>query len=125
MQNIIKTLMSGFKTLIDNKIRKSVADWNQNDTDAVNYVKNRTHWKEETIIFHVENLTESMYNNNEIPQCNFIPGNTYSVLWNGTLYDNLVCYIHDGYNVIADELLGCPFYIDDDGGNAFMVSLLY
>jgi hypothetical protein len=129
MQNIVKTLMSGFKIfvdkklkLVDKKIYESIADWNQNDPEANNYVKNRTHWEEKTIIYHVENLTKSMYKYGEKPQCNFIPGNIYNVLWNGVLYDNLVCYKSGAWNIIADESLGCPFYIDDDGGNDLYIS---
>lgn len=36
--------MSGFKTLIDTKISKSTADWDQFDSSASSYIKNRTHY---------------------------------------------------------------------------------
>lgn len=38
--------MSGFNTLIDKKIRGSIADWNQNDSSADDYVKNRPFYEE-------------------------------------------------------------------------------
>lgn len=52
MQNIVKTLMSGFKTLVNKKIRGSVADWNQNDSSADNYVKNRPFFTDEDMVVH-------------------------------------------------------------------------
>ena len=70
----------------------------------------------ETIL--VDNLTSL---DGELPQCNFIPDNEYSVIWNGTRYDNLICYFSGEYNVIADGE-SVPFYIDDDGGNGLYVS---
>ena len=121
MQNIVKTLISGFKILVNKKIRGSVADWNQNDSSADNYVKNRTHWVEEGTVAYVENLTSEMYHNGEAPKCTFVAGNTYDILWNGTWYKGLVCYESEGWRIVADESLGCPFYIDDDGGNALYI----
>lgn len=85
------------------------------------YLENRTHWEENTTIIHVENLTKTMLENGKAPGCNFVPGNAYSVLWNGVLYDNLVCYTDGEFNIIGSELLGCPFYIDDDGGNGLYI----
>lgn len=46
MQNYIKTIINAIKTWISGKIKDSAADWNQNDPNADNYVKNRTHWEE-------------------------------------------------------------------------------
>jgi hypothetical protein len=126
MQNIAKTLMSGLKTLIDNKIRKSVADWNQNDTEAVNYVKNRTHWEEEKIT-DTDIISEMTVN---IPEDNdyvilsekcpiLVVGNTYTVILNGIEY-HCVARAVDDYVVLGNETVwgginegnGEPFAID-------------
>ena len=40
MQNFMKTILSAVKT----KIKDSTADWNQNDSNADSYVKNKTHY---------------------------------------------------------------------------------
>ena len=73
---------------------------------------------EETVL--VNNLTFDSYDAGDAPQCNFIPGQKYSVIWNGTRYDNLVCYFDGEYNIIADGE-PVPFYIDDDGGDGLYI----
>lgn len=74
---------------------------------------------EETVL--VNNLTFDSYDAGDAPQCNFIPEQKYSVIWNGTRYDNLVCYFDGEYNIIADGE-SVPFYIDDDGGDALYIN---
>ena len=44
MQNFMKTILSAVKTWTKGKIKDSTADWNQSDSSADNYVKNRTHY---------------------------------------------------------------------------------
>ena len=44
MQNFMKTILSAVQTWTKGKIKDSTADWNQNDSSADNYVKNRTHY---------------------------------------------------------------------------------
>jgi len=44
VQNFMKTIISAVQTWTKGKIKDSTADWNQNDSSADNYVKNRTHW---------------------------------------------------------------------------------
>ena len=68
----------------------------------------------------VNNLTYDSYGAGDKPRCNFIPGQKYSVIWNGTRYDNLICVFDGEYNIIADGE-SVPFYIDDDGGNGLYV----
>ena len=52
MQNFIKTIINAVQTWTKKKIKGSTADWNQNDSSADNYVKNRTHWEEEDGTVH-------------------------------------------------------------------------
>ena len=46
MQNFVKTIINAVQSWTKKEIKNSTADWNQNDTSAVDYVKNRTHWEE-------------------------------------------------------------------------------
>lgn len=118
MQNFIKTIINSVQSWTKKQIKSSVADWSQNDSNANSYIKNRTHWEEEAKeVVLVDNLTFNEYDNGNAPQCNFVPNQVYTVVWNGKKYENLVCYFDGEYNIIADSNLGCPFYIDDDGGN--------
>lgn len=52
MQNFIKTIINAVQSWTKKEIKDSTADWNQNDTSAVDYVKNRTHWEEEDGTVH-------------------------------------------------------------------------
>lgn len=122
MQNFIKTILNGVQAWVKGKINASTADWNQNDYNADNYVKNRTHWEEERRVTLVNNLTFSDYDSGNAPQCNFVPGQKYDVIWNGVLYKALICHYEDEWRVIASNNNGCPFYIDDDGGDDLYIS---
>lgn len=114
--------IQSLKDVFNRKIKESKADWNQNDVSADNYVKNRTHWEETNRITFVDNLTmEDYFDGNNVPKCNFVPDQTYDVVWNGTLYEGLVCWFDGEYNVIATPDDGYPFYIDDDGGDGLYI----
>lgn len=122
MQNFIKTIINGVQKWTKKEIKKSTADWNQNDSSTADYVKNRTHWEEGNRVTLVNNLTFSDYDSGNAPQCNFVPGQKYDVIWNGVLYEGLVCWFDGEYNIIASSDNGCPFYIDDDGGDGLYIS---
>ena len=129
MQNFIKTIINAVQSWTKKEIKKteeriieSTADWNQNNPNADNYVKNRTHWEEEAKVVLVDNLTYDDYDNGDYPKCTFVIGKKYDVIWNGTLYKDLVCHYEDEWRVIASSENGCPFYIDDDGGDALYIS---
>ena len=85
----------------------------------------RTHWKEEikSEVVLVDNLTSDDYHNGDnVPECNFIPGQSYNVTLNGTLYEGVECYYYGSWNVIGgDDTV--PFYITDNGGNALYVEI--
>lgn len=94
MKNFMKTILSGVQAWTRGEIRKSTADWNQNDQNADNYIKNRTHWeekvtKEESFMIAKEfDLSEEGY----LEWAN-IPiltaGQKYVVDWNGERYECL------------------------------------
>lgn len=66
----------------------------------------------------IDNLTKEDYENNNKPSCTFIPGDLYTVIWNGTYYENVKCYTSGGYNTIQDPDV---FLIDDRGGNGLSI----
>lgn len=54
MKDTFKTLINGIKFWTENMLKKSVADWNQNDPTSPDYVKNRLAWTDdpvETVLF--------------------------------------------------------------------------
>lgn len=52
MKNFMSTILSAFKDWTKTEIKDSTADWNQNDSSANNYVKNRTHWTDDNGVIH-------------------------------------------------------------------------
>lgn len=92
-------------------------DWNQNDENAVDYIKNKPFYTRYGRVALVDNLTKENYENGIYPVCNFVPGQSYDVVCDDILYENIICIEDDGWNVI----LGDTFYIDDDGGNGLYI----
>lgn len=125
-----ETLLNGLKAIIlSHSYTKSESDakygaqpdWNESDTSSHAHIKNRPFYEETSIVKIVDNLTYSQWNNGNYPRCNFVPGQKYDVVWNGTLYE-VVCRRDDNYNVLSASGVNSPFYIDDDGGDGLYVS---
>jgi hypothetical protein len=112
-----------FYNILLQKLKNYRGNWEQNDPTSDDYIKNRPFYSaiEETVL--VDNLSDEDYQNGKAPGCNFVPGQSYDVIWNGVLYENLVCRFSEGYNVIACSDNGdSPFYIDDNGGDGLYIS---
>ena len=54
MQNFIKTIINLVQSWTKGEIKKSKADWNQNDASADNYVKNRPFYEENGIVHKLD-----------------------------------------------------------------------
>ena len=95
------------------------SDLSQNDAEAPDYVKNRTHWKdpggasilEETTITIDEDGLGSV-----VEQLSLVIGNTYNVIYNGVTY-SCVTTVFDGVSVLGNsgavtggEDTGEPFF---------------
>ena len=93
------------------------SDWNQNDENASDYIKNRpfyttdpvdTQILSETTIEGFGNGDNSSYicrvYGNENLSSGLIPGETYSVIWDGVEYNNLICFS----NGDGDPTIGAP-----------------
>ena len=96
MLNFMKTMVSAVKSWTEKKFDESTADWNQNDSTASNYIKNRTHWEEkreftaipETCIPKTYLYEVYLDLNWDIgPQIE--PGVTYTIIFNGIKYESV------------------------------------
>ena len=79
-------------------------DWNQNDPNAPDYVKNRTHYKERSTLFSGEvTVTNGM---GVLPIQKYVEGESYTVLFDGAEY-NCVAFTASlgGVVCIGDEKL--------------------
>lgn len=67
------------------------SNWNQNDSTKPDYVKNRTHWKDdpvETVILEEQTITFDFPNPTMVDINGTVPsGETAKVIWNGTVYN--------------------------------------
>lgn len=115
----MKTILSGVKTWTRGEIRKSTADWGQNDPNADNYVKNRTHWEEDVEISVIPKQQTTVFYP-YVPfedDVGFDPeeGVTYIVTFNGTRYE-LTAWHSEEYD---QNFIGNRLYLDgvDDGSN--------
>lgn len=119
MQNFVKTIINAVQSWTKKEIKNSVADWNQNDASAVDYVKNRTHWVDdvEEVIFERQLIDFAGtiqvifmdYMDNEINSWNNVK---VHVFWDGVTYDCTV--IGNGtVSQINPDFLdpNLPFYI--------------
>ena len=114
------------KSSIENKDSNVQADWNQNDPDAPDYVKNKTHWTETTLITNIDNETlafpseETDINWVELsirpfPVCDYsaiVAGNPplYRVIWDGVEYEGYLYEAGEGIHLGGfDE--GYPFQV--------------
>lgn len=83
----MKTILSGVQTWTKGKIKESTADWNQNDSNADNYVKNRTHWEEVQKKTLVSNEKVSNYWGANIGPIQLEEGTIYVITVDGVRYE--------------------------------------
>lgn len=136
MQNFTKTIINAIQSWTKGKIKDSVADWNQNDASADNYVKNRTHYEEEVqnVILSEQTIEgfavmqEPIYAVQNVfyivPELN----KTYTVIWDGIAYDvqlqaaDSVDYLGNENYVYMQGGGNIPFALIFAGGNIFVVT---
>lgn len=127
MQNFMKTILSAVQTWTKGEIKESTADWNQNDPNADNYVKNRTHWEERDVLYIVPEQTARVYDAYGASEL-YSPGlkltidETYVVKLNGITYECIARQYDEHSLFIGNRLLhdsndvgdGEPFAIEHD-----------
>lgn len=96
MDNDIKSILTmdglvEYDNLIKDELKKSKADWLQNDETKSSYIKNRTHWCEP---FGKETIPETTVmrepSTSRTDILSLKEGETYTVIWDGVSY-NCVC----------------------------------
>ena len=129
MLNSLKLLANG----ILEKAKTFKGDWNENDSSSPNYIKNRPFYtKEEAETFfslHIESFySENDYYIYEYELQKGLPlevGEKYTVVWNGTKYNNIEYKLipsSDGDGFCLGN--GNIFYSDaDDTGEPFLIEI--
>ena len=85
MNEFTRTIINGLKAYI----QKSRGNWNQNDETAVDYIKNRTHWSEVSLVKILPETTVDIASNYKKISNNITLelGKTYNVIFNGKEYE--------------------------------------
>ena len=111
MQNFIKTIINGVQSWTKGKIKEldnrynkriieSTADWEQNDSSADNYVKNRTHWEEDAVI----NFLDNYFVNLTIPCDNYgVPEGWYYETIDSP-FDTDLLKVGEKYTIMLDNV---------------------
>ena len=144
--------LSSYETKEDAKIKydtivEAKADWNQNDETAIDYVKNRTHWVEQTVEVMLEEqsvtTSESSYGdssyyfaNLELDSCPLSPdnngGDEVIITVDGVSY-NCTSWVEHGHDVntifIGDSRMwgeeGSQIYYSNQEDVPFLVELYF
>lgn len=91
MINNMKTILSAVKQYVESGIKKSVPDWNENNSDSINYIRNKTHgieYKEKYLIPEQTVTIDEDGGYTELDQLlYFTEGETYTAVFNGTTYE--------------------------------------
>lgn len=123
------------KEILEETGEKSIQpDWNQNDSTAADYVKNRPFYTETRETILVEESTVSFQNNGSVYmaglESTFVPtvGETYKVYWDGTVYE-CICTELKGLKTIGNLSIinggsdtGEPFFMDIIDGIAIEIA---
>ena len=109
MQNFMKTIISAVQTWTKGEIKDSTADWNENDSSADSYVKNRTHWEEtvaEALLPETTlEFTETGYSGSKnVGDLNLVYDESYYVTWDGKEY-LCTCYGFSGEAIGDNSIL--------------------
>lgn len=110
------------------------SDWNQNDSTAPDYVKNRTHWEESTPttfidneILAFKNQLDSIYVNVYETVYKFTTDKIFNVIWDGMSYE-CICFKYQDFLVIGNpNIIGAqdyssaePFLMRSSSGKIFI-----
>lgn len=86
----------------------SQPDWNQNDENASDYIKNRTHYEEDPVVFSIAPTSMGVYHQVEFNNNFDITENEYVIVVNGDTYR-----LTGQYDSLHDIIfLGNPYYVN-------------
>lgn len=94
MNNYMKTIISGLQSYIHSYTKKARGNWNQNNPDAIDYIKNRPFYSEteNVVLFERSSITNFDFENENLGMIqgngniNFLPNIEYSINCNGNNY---------------------------------------
>lgn len=118
MQGFTKTILSALQTWVNKRIKDNTPDWNENDSGADGYIKNRPFYTEEINSVFANNTTIKITNEGEpvidpFSMDAIVKGQVYSVVWDETKYE-CVAYIAEGPNTLS---IGNGAIAGASGGN--------
>lgn len=115
MNNYMKTIISGLKQWVSSQ----KSDWNQNDSSAANFIKNKPFYSEEKerVLFSSDALFSQEFTLSQ----HLVKGNTYTVVFNGVAYQCLAKE-YDGYIMIGNNAIyEYDNGVETDSGEPFAI----
>ena len=131
MKNKLITIINGLKLWVDNRIKNSRSDWNENDKSSNSYIKNKPFYEEITYKTLIPKTTVNITSEYEsLPDTPLLTvGQTYRVILNGVeyicvarWYDDYECMLIGNGGIYGDGVSnGEPFCCDSyDDGNFYL-----
>ena len=110
MNNYMKTIISGLQSYIHSYTKKARGNWDQNNPDAIDYIKNRPFYSEteNVVSFERSSITNFDFENENIVgirgngNINFLPNIEYSINCNGNNYTCKLQSIESQINGFGD-----------------------
>ena len=100
MQNFIKTIINAVQSWTKKEIKNSTADWSQNDASAVDYVKNRTHYRENVVIVPNTSVSQQFHLFDNIAE-DITENEIYQVIFDDEIYE--CCATSGRFTSINDQ----------------------
>ena len=132
--NFIKTIVNAVMTWVNKRLKENTPNWNQNDSNADGYIRNRPFYSEVKEVKVLAETTVTIDGEPVIvnygPVIPFIEGQSYDVTWNGINY-KCIAYLLSGIVVVGNDAImgragtGEPFLIAIDKnmfGGAYIAS---
>lgn len=118
MINNMKTILSAVKQYVEGGLKKSVPNWNENNPDSINYIKNRPFYAETVYTTLMPKTTVTITDDDgcetiseNYPQ--LVAGQTYYVMLNGVEYECIAREYSDDCTLIGNG----EIYGDGDASN--------
>ena len=120
----MKTILSGVQAWTKGKIKESTADWNQNDSSADNYIKNRPFYEDKEYVTLLNKTVTITDDNGYVSLDEDFPiltiGDSYTIVLNGVEYECIARRYDSGAFLLGNGEIygdgnisnGEPFSID-------------
>lgn len=140
MNESLKTIINGIKLWTQEQVQRTqeqiqklsckfaykedvkIADWNQSDETAPDFVKNKTHYTavEDVEVFPETTLSQETFTSNDVAYitANIGDGGSVSIVFDGVVYECVVEGSYGEYHVNAKNGEALPFTIHFSGSNS-------